>query len=151
MNRKTFIQHWVSVALMAAAALSLAASLFSDTGRSDVESAALEMGQKVERRMHVLDGYIEKALEGDLTQWMDLGKLPEDMVVYRYVDDTLQSWANQFPIRNDDIRPQTLVQRLGDNRSNLISPLRDVTGQLSFVNHGSRWFLEKKVEGKAAS
>ena len=148
MNKKNFIRHWVSVALMAAAALSLAASLFSGTGRSDVESAAMELGQKVEKRMHVLDGYIEKALEGDLTQWMDLEKLPEDMVVYRYVEDTLQSWANQFPIRNDDIRPQTLVQRLGDTRSNYVSPLRDVTQQVSFVNHGSRWFLEKKVEGK---
>ena len=148
MNKKNFIRHWVSVALMAAAALALMASLFSGTGRSDVESAALELGQKVEKRMHVLDRYVEKALEGDVSQWMDLEKLPEDMVVYRYVEDTLQSWANQFPIRNDDIRPQTLVQRLGDTRSNYVSPLRDVTEQVSFVNHGSRWFLEKKVEGK---
>ncbi len=147
MNKKNLIRHWLSVALIAAAVLAMGASFFSGSGRSDVESAAQELGHKVEKRMHLLDGYVQKALEGDLNQWMDLEKLPEDMVVYRYVGDTLQSWANQFPIRNDDIRPQALVQRLGDSRSNLTSPLKDVTEQLAFVNHGSKWFLEKKVEG----
>ena len=147
MNRKRIIQHWTAVACLVAAVLAFLGSFFSGTGRSDVETAAQEMGRKVEKRIQILDTYIEKALEGDPKGWMDLEKLPEDMVVYRYVNDTLQSWANQFPIRSDDIRPQTLVQRLGDSRSNIVSPLREVGSQLSFVNHGPKWFLEKRVDG----
>ena len=69
------------------------------------------MSRKVEARMNLLDAYIEQALQGDPTTWMDLQGLPEDMVVYRYYADSLQSWANQFPLRNDDIHLRTLVQR----------------------------------------
>ena len=130
---------------MAAAFLAFAASFFSGIGRGHIDGVARELSEKVEKRMAVLDGYIEKALEGAPDEWMDLGNLPEDMVVYRYVGDTLQSWANQFPIRNDDIRPQALVQRLGDSRNSFVSPLRDVSEYPTFVNHGSKWYLVKKV------
>ncbi len=146
-RRKSIILHWLSVALMASAVIAFAASYFAGLGRSNLESAADELGRKVERRMHLLDIEVDKALHGDLDAWMDLDDLPADMVVYRYVADTLQSWANQFPIRSDDIRPQTLVQRLGDSRASFVSPLKDVTEQPSFVNHGQKWFLEKKELG----
>ena len=151
MNRKKLIRHWVSVALIAAAVIAFSASLFSGFGHSNVESAAQDLGKKVEKRIRLLDTYIDKALAGNLEEWMDLSDLPEDMVVYRYVGDTLQSWANQFPIRSDDIRPQTLVQRLGDSRSSVVSPLRELSAQLSFVNHGPKWFLEKKLEGEGCT
>ena len=148
MNKKRIIRQTVSLVMMAVAALIFAASLFTGTGREDPEAAAAEFGRRVEKRLQVLDRYIGQALEGDPTEWMDLRGLPEDMVVYRYVDDTLQSWAHQFPIRNDDIRARTLVQRLGDARSSVSSPLADVTSRLSFVNHGPKWYLEKAVEGE---
>ena len=147
MNKKMNIRRWLSIVLLAAAAVVFAVSLFSGNRRSNVEGAAEELGEKMERRMALLDKYIDQALHTPLTEWMDLEKLPEDMVVYRYVDDTLQSWANQFPIRNDDIRPRTLVQRLGDSRDNLTSPLSDVPEHLIYANHGPKWYLEKAVQG----
>ena len=147
MNKRMNIRLWTSIALFAAAVLVLVASLLSGTRRSNMDSAAQELGEKVERRMALLDKYIDVALHTDLGQWMDLDKLPEDMVVYRYVKDTLQSWANQFPIRNDDIRPRTLVQRLGDSRDNLSSPLSEVPEHLVYANHGPKWYLEKAVQG----
>ena len=147
MNKKLSIRRWISIALFAAAVLVLVVSLFAGNRSSNVESAAQELGEKMDRRMALLDKYIDIALHTDPGQWMDLDKLPEDMVVYRYVQDTLQSWANQFPIRNDDIRPRTLVQRLGDSRDNLSSPLSDVPEHLVYVNHGPKWYLEKAVQG----
>ena len=147
MNKKMLIRRWTSVALLVAAILVLGVSVLSGNRRSNVESAAEDLGQKMEKRMALLDKYIDQALHSDPKQWMDLGALPEDMVVYRYVDDTLQSWANQFPIRNDDIRPRTLVQRLGDSRDNLSSPLSDVPEHLIYANHGPKWYLEKAVQG----
>ena len=130
---------------MAAALLVFAASFFSGIGRGHINEVARELSGRVEKRMQVLDASIAQALEGDTGEWMNLGDLPEDMVVYRYVEDTLQSWANQFPIRNDDIRPQALVQRLGDSRNSFVSPLRDVNEYPGFVNLGSKWYLVKKV------
>ena len=145
MNKKRTLRTFLAYGLAAAALLVFLLSLFSGTGRSNLEGAAQNLGERVDARMQKLDGYIGEALHGDLQGWMNLEGLPEDMVVYRYVADTLQSWAHQFPIRSDDIRPRTLVQRLGEGRSNFASPLRDATEQLTFVNHGSKWYLEKLV------
>ena len=147
MNRKRSIRQWCSVALMAAAVIIFVISALVGTGRSDVTSAAREMSRKVEARMNLLDAYIEQALQGDPATWMDLQGLPEDMVVYRYFDDSLQSWANQFPLRNDDIHLRTLVQRLGDTRSSLASPLWEASALPSFMNYGPKWYLVKAVEG----
>ena len=147
MNRKRVIRQWWAAALLAAAVIMYAISALVGTGRSDVTSAAREMSRKVQVRMKLLDTYTVQALEGDPSAWMDLQGLPEDMVVYRYYDDSLQSWANQFPLRNDDIHLRTLVQRLGDSRSSLASPLWEASPLPSFVNYGPKWYLVKAVEG----
>ena len=132
---------------MAASAIIFAASLLTGTGSEDPEAAAADFGKRTSARIRILDRYIDKALNSDLGSWMELKGLPADMVVYRYVEDTLQSWAGQFPLRNDDIRIRQVSSRLSDARSNVTSPLADATSQLSFVNHGPKWYLEKAVEG----
>ena len=132
---------------MAASAIILAASLLTGTGSEDPEAAAADFGKRTSARIRILDRYIDKALNSDLGSWMELKGLPADMVVYRYVEDTLQSWAGQFPLRNDDIRIRPVSSRLSDARSNVTSPLADATPELSFVNHGPKWYLEKAVEG----
>ena len=147
MNKRRLIRKWISLGLIVSALVVYAVSLLVGSARSDVSAAAREVGRRVEHRMLLLDSYISKALEGDPDQWPELGGLPEDMVVYRYRGDSLISWVNQFPLRNDDIRPLTLVQRIGDSRSSLSSPLSDATGQPSFVNYGPKWYLVKAVEG----
>ena len=148
MNRKLLIRQWISVALLALAAILYVISLVVGTGRSDVNSAAREMSRKVEARMLLLDHYIEQALQSEAGTWLALEDVPGDMVIYRYQEDSLQSWVNQFPIRNDDIRPRTLVQRMGDMRSTLASPLSDASAQPAFVNYGPKWYLVKAVEGE---
>ena len=147
MNKRKLIRQSLAIAFLAAAVVTYVISALVGTGRSDVNSAAEEMSRKVELRMDQLDGYIQQALEGDHTSWLDLQGLPEDMVVYRYVDDSLQSWINQFPLRNDDIHLRTLVQRLGDARSTVTSPLEDASAQVGFMNYGPKWYLVKAVEG----
>ena len=132
---------------MAASAIIFAASLLTGTGSEDPEAAAADFGKRTSARIRILDRYIDKALNSDLGSWMELKGLPADMVVYRYVEDTLQSWAGQFPLRNDDIRIRPVSSRLSDARSNVTSPLADATPELSFVNHGPKWYLEKAVEG----
>ena len=147
MNKSRLIRQSVAIVVMAASAIIFAASLLTGTGSEDPEAAAADFGKKTTARVKILDKYIEKALNSDLGSWMELKGLPADMVVYRYVEDTLQSWAGQFPIRNDDIRIRSLSSHLSDARSNVTSPLADATPKLSFVNHGPKWYLEKAVEG----
>ena len=139
------IRILLAVLLAAFAVVLLGLSLFTGPSRKDPRGVADDLGRRVEVRLRMLDGYVEQALEGDYGNWMLLDGLPSDMVVYRYVDDSLQSWANQFPLRSDDIHPRTLVQRLGESRSDVVSPLREAEEQLRFVNHGPKWYLEKAV------
>ena len=148
MNKHRRIWETVSVVLVMAAVVLFAASLFMGIGRANASSASADLGKRVERRIQTLDHYIQKALSQDKTEWMQLDGLPEDMVVYRYVSDSLQSWAHQFPIRNDDIRERTLVQCLGDTRSDSASPLEDVTENFTYMNLGPKWFLLKCVYGE---
>ena len=150
MNNRRLIRKWIGLGLIASALVVYAVSVLVGSAQSDVSAAAREVGRRVEQRMRLLDSYIQKAMDGDPDQWLELGGLPEDMVVYRYREDSLQSWVNQFPLRNDDIRPLTLVQRIGDSRSSLSSPLADANGQPSFVNYGPKWYLVKAVEGPSA-
>ena len=147
MNKRTLISRWTATALATAAGIVLVISLLAGSRRANLEGAAEDLGQKIEKRMALLEGYIREAQDVKPEAWTELRNLPEDMVVYRYAEDTLQGWANQFPIRSDDIRPRTLVQRLGDSRDNLTSPLADVTEQLSYMNLGPKWYLVKAVEG----
>ena len=94
MNRKLLIRQWISVALLALAAILYVISLVVGTGRSDVNSAAREMSRKVEARMLLLDHYIEQALQSEAGTWLALEDVPGDMVIYRYQEDSLQSWVN---------------------------------------------------------
>ena len=148
MNKHRRIWESVSAILVMAAVVLFAASLFMGIGQADATSASANLGKRVEHRIQLLDDYIQKALDGEKTEWMRLEGLPEDMVVYRYVKDSLQSWAHQFPIRSDDIRERTLVQRLGDSRSDSTSPLEEVTESLSYMNLGPKWYLIKSVSGE---
>ena len=84
-------RQWVAVATGVLAIVLVAVSLLMSRGPVNLETAARNLGQKVDQRMAVLDGYVTEALGTDPSDWIPLWKLPSDMVVYKYVADTLQS------------------------------------------------------------
>ena len=143
MSKSLRIRLWSGVAVLSVALALLAVSLLTNQSHPDTESTARELGRRVERRLALLDGYAAEALAAPAEDWLRLEDLPEDMVVYRYRKDTLQSWAHQFPLRNDDIRSLTLVQRLGDGRGNAASPLAALSSTLTYVNYGPKWYLAR--------
>ena len=115
---------------------------------ADSEVAAQKVQKVLSGRMSVLDSYAQKALEGDISQWMVLDGLPEDMVVYRYVNDSLQSWANRFTVTNDDISNKVMFQQFTSQRTALSSPLLAVTPVVQYMNLGPAWYLiYSKEEG----
>lgn len=118
-----------------------ALSLLINTSSSNSDQVAARASQKLEKRMEILEKFMSEALASDHRQWMELDKLPDDMVIYRYVYDTLQSWSNQFPVINDDIGSRLIFHRLSNLRGSMTSPLVEVKESPSFINLGSKWFI----------
>ena len=131
----------LALGLMILAFSILLGSLIVSQGPPDTLRAARRVSRQVEERLRLLDRSAEAAL-GEAGERLSKLSIDEDMVLYRYCDDTLQGWRNQFPLVNDDLQARRIVvQRLTGSRSSLVSPLADVGSQLSFVNYGPKWYL----------
>jgi signal transduction histidine kinase len=114
----------------------------------DVERVAKSARTRIRNRIDILDTYIMRALDNSLDDHVCLEDLPEDMVIYKYVNDSLKSWSNQFSVLNDDISTKMVFQRLTNLKNRLVSPLIDVTEELSYMNLGPKWYLVKLVTGE---
>ena len=123
------------------AALFFALSLIVNTGSGNSDKVAVKVSQRLEKRMAVLGKYMSSALESEDSRWAELEDLPEDMVIYRYVYDTLQSWSNQFPVVNDDLGSRMIFYRLSSLGGSLSSPLASVRESPSYMNLGSKWYV----------
>lgn len=105
----------LSALLCGGALILAAAALFIPSKGRDSGREARRVETALGRRLQLLDTYVDKAFAIPANEWMDLGRLPEDMVVYRYVGERMQSWSNQFPVTGDDIvrRPYATRRRRG--------------------------------------
>ena len=139
--RENMIRRYAWIVLLLAAIVLVGVSLYARRGTDYTETAARKISEVIARRMAVLDTYTARALAQPHDQWMDLEGLPEDMVVYRYVADSLQSWCHQFTVDNDDISARMVIQRFPDLRYNLVSPLSQVVTLVSLQNIGPKWYL----------
>ena len=107
----------------------------------DAGEAALRLEKRIADRIAVLEERSAAAMDSDSGEWIESGSLPEDMVIYRYLDDTLQSWVHQFTVLNDDISERRVVQRLTNPRVSVVSPLSGVGEEWSYMNLGPKWYL----------
>ena len=125
---------WVALALFSALLLVFAVAMPRSIG--DTVSEASKVQRRLARRMARLE-YFENHPQA---------KLPDDMVIYTYAADTLQSWRGQFPIYNDDISSRVVVQRLTNPRVNLRSPLSYATEEPTYLNIGPKWSIVRSRE-----
>lgn len=149
MNRMKQNKHnWKNILTWGLLALSMLILLWATTVNNtpgNTDQAARRVERILNQKMAVLDSYIDEALNGDWSGWMELDKLPDDMVVYRYVDDTLRSWNHTFAVANDDISSRLMFQRLANPKNGMSSPFSELTEKVSFMNFGQCWFLMKSV------
>ena len=144
--RKMVSGHGAWPALVAATVI-LLVLLFGTTGRADLSSAsARRVSRIINDRMAKLESYMRRAVTESRGEWLELDGLDEDMVIYRYMDDSLQSWCNQFSLDNDDISKKLMVQRFVNLRYNIISPLASVDTSVSYINMGPKWYLAKAID-----
>ena len=118
----------------------------NNTG-DDTDDVARKTEKLIENRISELDHHVDNAIES-LPEDMLKMELSEDMVIYRYANDSLVAWINQFPIINDDISTRMMIQRLTNFRIRLISPLVQTQKEFSYVSLGPKWYIVKEVDGK---
>lgn len=144
MSIKRFgIKNFLAGGFLAFAVILLVFSLSVSKLPGNTEREAVKVSRAVSKRLHILDEYIGSALTADRRVWAGHNDVPSDMVIYRYIDDTLQSWCNQFPVRNDNIASRIVFPRLSKPGESINSPLAEVTSEPSFVNYGQKWYLVK--------
>jgi hypothetical protein len=144
-------RNWFTHKRIALAGLVLALVMFvismTGTGKAkDTDAIAEKVGVKVEKRLRLLDRHIAKALQTPPEGLMVPDRIPEDMVIYLYVNDSLMSWNNQFPILNDNISIKIPFERMMPTNNGITSPLTDIAEELQYMNLGSRWYIVKTVE-----
>ncbi len=113
---------------------------------NDTDEIAAQTSAIIEKRLEKLDDFIKEVESTPSGEVLQISDFPEDMVIYRYVNDTLKSWQNQFSIINDDISAKLEIPKLTSQKNRIISPLSNVTEELSFMNLGPKWYLIKSVE-----
>lgn len=143
-RRKSHIRKLALWGSVAAVAVIVIAALSFRSSPSDVGKAAERAEKALARRMEALDNHINSALVEERRWIGDLG-LPDDMVIYRYMEDTLQSWCNQFPVKNDDITGKVVIQKLSRPMESISSPLSEIRDIPSFVNYGQKWYIVKSL------
>ena len=124
---------------LVAAAVILLSLLFGIAGRADLSSvSARRVTRIINGRMATLESYMRRAMTESRGDWLELDGLEDDMVIYRYMDDSLQCWCNQFSLDNDDISKKLMVQRFVNLRYNIISPLASIDTTVTYVNMGPK-------------
>ena len=132
---------------LVAAAVILLSLLFGIAGRADLSSvSARRVTRIINGRMATLESYMRRAMTESRGDWLELDGLEDDMVIYRYMDDSLQCWCNQFSLDNDDISKKLMVQRFVNLRYNIISPLASIDTTVTYVNMGPKWYLAKAID-----
>src|SRR3989339_672658 len=115
---------------------------FSSTDSMDREVSNLE--SRIHKRQKLLEEFAVKTFKHPTDQFLSFEEeLPEDMVIYRYFDNTLHSWANQLPISNDDIDLFTFGYTLNHLNSTVVTntPLAYLGVSEQYVSLGSAWYI----------
>ena len=106
---------------------------------------AEQLQKRLNIRISIMDEYARKALDTPSDEWPNLFNFPDDMVLYKYVSDTIQSWANLFPIHNDlvDKAPPRYIFHDLANTNPFNTRLPYLHPEAQYVNLGNCWYVVK--------
>ena len=136
MNKRFNIKDYVWAVLALFSVVLLVFAVATPRSIGDTAQEARKVQRQLAKRMARLESF----------ETRPQARLPEDMVIYTYVADTLQSWRGQFPLYNDDISSRVVMQRITNPRVNLLSPLNYATEEPAYMNIGSKWYIVKSRE-----
>ncbi|MBR5736753.1 MAG: cache domain-containing protein [Bacteroidales bacterium] len=133
----------ITILLGVTALLAFLLSFIAPVAQQNDERQVAKVERHLLKKQKVMDRYVHMVQEMPVDEWIELPGFPDDMVLYRYNADTLQSWVNEFSISNDEVDVAPLWYRLhfmsNDNLYN--TPLAYITGKDSYVNLGLSWYV----------
>lgn len=151
MRGKIKISDIAAALCLLVVALAFVMSVRTVGGPSDSHQAASILSRVLERKLERLDNMTSLVLQQGERDWMDVGKIPDDMVIYKYVDDSLATWHGEFPTVNDNIYQTTIFVSLSDPQYDLDSPLSDIGDDLVFRQIGPKWFILRRTDSGRVS
>ena len=131
MRNSVFIKKRLPLLILFIAFVLFILSLAGSGSDNDMDRIAEKTAARLEKRLAKLETYVRKAMDGHEDGCLE--GLPDDMVIYKYENDSLKFWSNQFPIINDDISRRLTVQRLTSYSNRISSPLSDVTEYIYYM------------------
>lgn len=135
--------RYITIALAAAALLTFLLSFIPPVAQGIDARQVARVERHLLKKQKQMDRYVRQVQEIPIDEWILLPGFPDDMVLYRYNADTLQSWVNEFSISNDEVDVAPLWYRLhfmsNDNLFN--TPLAYVTEKDSYINLGLSWYV----------
>lgn len=143
MKARKFIHKTLPLIGLVTALSLFALSVFSNLRFDTIETVAEDAEECLEERIDILNSHINTTLESD--QSAEPITIPDDMVIYHYIKDSLVSWSNQFTVLNDDITSKMVIHRLDPIYNLLHSPLADIGNELEYVNIGAKWYMAKAI------
>lgn len=147
MEKRKWLHKRLPLVALILSLLLFVLSMASNNSGSNTDKIAAKVSRKIEKRLNLLDRYSLMVLDTGEENFILPEGLPEDMVIYKYINDSLHSWTNQFSIINDDISSFHVFQRLSYRENNLKSPLNNVTQEISYMDIGPKWYIAKTVTG----
>lgn len=132
---------WPVILVIVVSVLSL--FLLMDYSSADEKTVAKKASAALEKRWSALDELAMDLLTHYAVQWPDLGKVPEDMVLYRYKSDTLDCWYNLFSVETDDISPVLAYTNLSGMLGSAESPLKKAGPDPTMIEAGGKWYIIK--------
>ncbi len=144
MRNNMFIKKRLPLLVLFLAFAMFMLSMVGNSGENETAKIADKTTARLQNRLAKLDTYVQKAMFGNNDGCLE--GLPDDMVIYKYENDSLKFWSNQFPIINDDISRRLTVQRLTSYNNRISSPLSEVTQEVSYMNLGPKWYVVKAFD-----
>ena len=133
----------ITIVLAVTALLAFLLSFIAPVSQKLDERQVSRVERHLLKKQKQMEKYVHQVQEMPVDEWIRLPGFPEDMVLYRYNADTLQSWVNEFSISNDEVDVPPLWYRLhfmsNDNLYN--TPLAYITNRDSYVNLGLSWYV----------
>ena len=147
MTRNDFIHKKLPLICLVLSLVLFTISLTDTTRVGNLEKTIEKTADRISDRIEALNELISSTLSTDPLAPTEPEDIDKDLVIYRYVNDSLVFWNHQFPILNDDISRKMVFHRLSPIDNRLESPLLDVTDELSYMQVGTRWYLVRSAEG----
>lgn len=122
--------------LFAASLVFIGLSMARNHSTGSVHSAALSVQRLTSLRLSALERRVADPSR----------KVPSDMVIYRFIGDSLYSWSNRFPLTNDDISRPVFDGPRKSRRAHRLPPLSTLTDTLSFSRFGHIWYIARMVK-----